>query len=100
MLIIQFSDKCYTTGKFDLNKKDLIEFSAIEKQPIEDNVCKGYLKGNANQHYRNFVCTDDEPNNKVKSDVFEIFLRFLNTLAKTEIIYTKNVGALVAMNFS
>ena len=44
---------------------------------MEDNHCKGYLKGNANQHYRNFVCVDAELNNKVKSDVFEIFLRFL-----------------------
>ena len=90
MLIIQFSDKCYTTGNFDLNKNGLIEFSAIEKQPMSDNVCKGYLTGNANQHYRNFVCVDAEPNNKVKSDVFKIFLRFLkfNHIAFTWIIIT------------
>ena len=69
LLIIQFSDKCYTAGNFDLNKNGLIEFSAIEKQPMKDNVCKGYLTGNANQHYRNFVCVEAELNNKVKSDV-------------------------------
>ena len=68
----------------------MIEFSAIEKQPMSDNVCKGYLTGNANQHYRNFVCVDAEPNNKVKSDVFKIFLRFLkfNHIAFTWIIIT------------
>ena len=81
MLIIYFSDKCYTTGNFDLNEKDLIEFSAIEKQPIEGNVCKGYLKGNANQHYRNFVCIDDELNNKVKSDI--MYARHYNPLLNT-----------------
>ena len=70
----QFSDACYTTGKFDLDKTTLIEFSAIEKQPMEDNLCKGYLKGNANQHYRNFVCVDAELNNKVKS--LKYFLGF------------------------
>ena len=90
MLIIQFSDKCYTTGNFDLDKDGLIEFSAIEKQSMKDDVCKGYLTGNANQHYRNFVCVDAEPNNKVKSDVFKIFLRFLkfNHIAFTWIIIT------------
>ena len=66
----------------------MIEFSAIEKQPMSDNVCKGYLTGNANQNYRNFVCVDAELNNKVKSGVFEIFLRFLmfNHIAFTWII--------------
>ena len=73
-MIIQFSDKCYTAGNFDLNKNGLIEFSAIEKQPMKDNVCKGYLTGNANQHYRNFVCVDAELNNKVKS--LKYFLGF------------------------
>ena len=89
-MIIQFSDKCYTAGNFDLNKNGLIEFSAIEKQPMKDNVCKGYLTGNANRHYRNFVCVDAELNNKVKSDVFEIFLRFLkfNHIAFTWIMIT------------
>ena len=76
-MINQISDKCYTTGNFDLDKKALIEYSTIKKQPMEDNHCKGYLKGNANQHYRNFVCVDAELNNKVKSDVFEMFLRLL-----------------------
>ena len=41
---------------------------------MEDNVCKGYLKANANQHYRNFVCVDAELNNKVKS--LKYFLGF------------------------
>ena len=41
---------------------------------MEDNHCKGYLKGNANQHYRNFVCVDAEVNNKVKS--LKYFLGF------------------------
>ena len=41
---------------------------------MEDNLCKGYLKGNANQHYRNFVCVDAELNNKVKS--LKYFLGF------------------------
>ena len=63
----QFSDACYTTGNFDLDKKALIEYSTIKKQPMEDNHCKGYLKGSANQHYRNFVCVDAEVNNKVNS---------------------------------
>ena len=87
MLIIKFSDKCYTTGKFDLNRNDLIEFSAIEKQPMKDNDCKGYLTGNANQHYRNFLCVDAEINNQVKSDVFEMFLKF-NHIALTWLIIT------------
>ena len=52
----------------------MIKFSAIEKQPMEDNLCKGYLKGNANQHYRNFVCIDAELNNKVES--LKYFLGF------------------------
>ena len=52
----------------------MIEFSAIEKQPMEDNLCKGYLKGNANQHYRNFVCMDAELNNKV--ELLKYFLVF------------------------
>ena len=40
-----------------------------------DNLCKGYLKGNAHQHHRNFVCVDAELNNKVKS--LKHFFRFL-----------------------
>ena len=40
-----------------------------------DNLCKRYLKGNAHQHYRNFVCVDAELNNKVK--FLKYFFRFL-----------------------
>ena len=87
-MIIQFSGKCYTTGKFEFNKNNLIEFSAIEKQPMSDNACKEYLTGNANQNYRNFVCAHAEVNNKVKSEVYEIFISFtkFNHIAFTSIM--------------
>ena len=51
--------KCFSLGNFDLTEVGRIkEFTSIEKEPLSDDLCKTYLKGNTRNHFRNFVCTN------------------------------------------
>ena len=67
-IIVNFIDKCYTLGNFDLTQHGtLIEFTSIEKEPLTHEFCKRFLKGHTRDHYKDFVCTNFRAEEKVRS---------------------------------